>query len=319
MTASTFAPTLTHWRPRVGKPAVAGPLAVFPLFGPAPGLAYRSLAQAAPLGATVTETPGGGSVNDLLATNPTGLPLLLYEGEEVLGAQQNRTFDVSVLVPAGAKLAVPVSCVEHGRWEGARHAEAMRPAPQAAYPELRRRKSAALRARVAAAGPMRADQSEVWYEVAAKAERLAAPAPTVAMHDVYEHRRTSLADLAVNVPLHPQQLGALAAIGGRCVVLDCVSRPDVFASLHGPLLQGYALDALDAAAVPAPPLAAAEAFVGAIRAAALDVRDGVGLGRFARFATPPVAGTALLVDDEVVQLTAFAEHGRPIRRPSRRR
>src|SRR2546427_144353 len=110
---------------RIGDPGVAGPLAVFPLFGPEPRLAYRSFAQAAPLGAAVTEMLGGASVNDLVVSNPTDLPVLLYEGEEVLGAQQNRTFDVSVLVPAGAKLTVPVSCVEHGRWEGTRHAESL--------------------------------------------------------------------------------------------------------------------------------------------------------------------------------------------------
>src|SRR5205085_795989 len=39
----------------IGEPDIAGPLAVFPLFGPEPRLAYRSFAQAAPLGATVTE------------------------------------------------------------------------------------------------------------------------------------------------------------------------------------------------------------------------------------------------------------------------
>ena len=63
-----------------------------------------------------------------MVVNPTDVAVLLYEGEEVLGAQQNRTFDVSVLVPAGASVRVPVSCVEHGRWESARHDEAFRPA-----------------------------------------------------------------------------------------------------------------------------------------------------------------------------------------------
>ena len=41
------------------------------------------------------------------------------------------------------------------------------------------------------------------------------------------------------------QLGALVAIGGRFSVLDWVGRADVFAALHGPLVQGYALDALE--------------------------------------------------------------------------
>src|SRR4051812_10503299 len=215
----------------LGDPDVAGPLAVFPLFGPEPSLNYRSLAHAAPLGATVSETEGHAMVSDLVVTNPTDLPVLLYEGEEVLGAQQNRTFDVSVLVAAGSKLTVPVSCVESGRWDGARHAETMAPAPQAAYPALRQRKSTALRMHVAQGLEARADQSEVWSEVADRATRVGAAAPTGAMHDVYEHRRSSLDDLLAAVHLHDGQLGALVAIGGRCVVLDHVSRPDVFAVL----------------------------------------------------------------------------------------
>src|SRR3954470_15261884 len=143
---------------RVGDPDVAGPLAVFPVFGGEPRLAYRSFAQAAALGASVTELPGGASVNDLLVHNPTSLALLLYEGEEVLGAQQNRTFDVSVLVPAGSKVHVPVSCVEAARWDGARHAEAFRPAPQTAYPELRRLKNQHVRRSLAAGAGPRAEQ-----------------------------------------------------------------------------------------------------------------------------------------------------------------
>src|SRR3954462_820980 len=71
---------------RVGEPDVAGPFAVFPLFGPEPRLAYRSFAQAAPVGVTVAETPGFATVSDLVVTNPTDLPVLLYEGEAVLGA-----------------------------------------------------------------------------------------------------------------------------------------------------------------------------------------------------------------------------------------
>src|SRR5439155_1565114 len=107
----------------------------------------------------------------------------------------------------------------------------------------------------------RADQGEVWSEVAAKAVRLAAVSPTGAMHDIYEHQRASLGDLIRAVRLHDGQLGAVAAIGGRCVVLDHVSRPDVFAALHAPLLQGYALDALEASDRPAPSREEAEAFV----------------------------------------------------------
>src|SRR6185503_1662091 len=93
---------------RLGTPQHAGALTVFPLFGGEPTTEYLSFAQAQAAGATISELPQGASVNDLIVVNPTPLPVLLFEGEEVLGAQQNRTFDVSVLVPASSTLRVPV-------------------------------------------------------------------------------------------------------------------------------------------------------------------------------------------------------------------
>ncbi len=126
---------------RVGDPDVVGPLAVFPVFGAEAELSFESFAQGRERGVRIGELESGASVNDLVVENPGDTAVLLFEGEEVLGAQQNRTFDVSVLVGAGAKLRVPVSCVEAGRWQGSRHSESFAPAPQAAYPRMRRLKA----------------------------------------------------------------------------------------------------------------------------------------------------------------------------------
>ncbi len=108
------APTLSRYatgRLQVGDPDVAGPLAVYPLTGASPELDYLGFAQAIGSGLAIKEVADGALVNDLVVLNPTPHHVLLYEGEEVRGAQQNRTFDVSVLVPAGAHLGVPVSCI----------------------------------------------------------------------------------------------------------------------------------------------------------------------------------------------------------------
>jgi hypothetical protein len=314
---------------QVGEPDVHGPLAVFPLLGPPPVAEYVAFADGVARGLVVKEIGGGASVNDLVVLNPTEVDVLLYEGEEVLGAQQNRTFDVSVLVPAGMSLRVPVSCVEHGRWDGARYAEAFVPAPQAAYPSLRAMKNRAARERAAAGLDARADQGAVWDEVAAKSGRLDVESPTGAMHDLYEDRRDSLAGFESGICLRDGQTGAVVAIGGRIAVLDHVSRPDAFATLHGPLVQGYALDALEArtegASAPPPSSGEARAFVEQIAAARVSRHDGIGRGIDVRFAGPGASGAGLVAGDELVQLTAFAETDEAasprtrIRRPSRRR
>ena len=59
-------------------------------------------------------------VPTLVATNDGDTPVLLVEGETVVGGQQDRTLNVSVLVPAGASVEIPVSCVQAGRWNGGR-------------------------------------------------------------------------------------------------------------------------------------------------------------------------------------------------------
>jgi hypothetical protein len=119
----------------------------------------------------------------------------------------------------------------------------------------------------------------------------------------------------------------LAAIGGRFVVLDHVSEVEAFAALHGPLVQGYALDALEAPDGAPPSIEDARDFIELLLAAPCTLGRAVGLGEGLRFAFSGLAGTGLIVDGEVVTVTAFAEdpgHDGPavagrVRRPSRRR
>jgi len=298
---------------RVGEPDIAGNLAVFPLFGPDPGLDYLSFAQGRSLGFNVGELEGGASVNDLLVHNPTPKNVLLFEGEEVLGAQQNRTFDVTVLVGTGKKLKAPVSCMEHGRWDGSRHGERFVPSPQTAEPRMRRMKAIQTAERVALGMEARASQSEVWGRIAETSGRLGAHSPTAAMHDVFESRRDQLAAAAEKIRLHQGQVGAIVAIAGELTVLDYISRPAVYATLHGPLVQGYALDALDSQLDDEPDHEADDsaADLGTARGFTLlatdaliaNRRPGVGLGEEVRFAANGVTGSGLVHDDELVQLS----------------
>ena len=193
----------------LGEPDISGPMAVYPVFGAPPSLGYISMARAHGQGFTVKEMPGGASVRDLIVSNPGPEPVLLFEGEEVLGAQQNRTFDSSILVPAGAEQRVPVSCVEAGRWDGSRHSEEFRPARHSSHPDLRREKaSQAARAREAGM-EARADQGRVWDHVASKSMSMGVNSATGSMNDVYENRRQELDDLAGSAdrPNHPGTLG----------------------------------------------------------------------------------------------------------------
>ena len=281
---------------RIEPPDVAGPLAVFSIVTPEPQLAYVSFAEGSARGVRITELPGGASVNDLLVVNPLDVPVLLYEGEELLGAQQDRTVDAAVLVPAGATMPVPVSCVEQDRWDLSRHDEAFAPSPQAAFPTLRARKSQRMRSALAAGAPARADQAEVWATVGPGA-----------MADEFRDRGAALQRLAGAVTRRPGQTGAIAAIGGRFVVADFVSRSDVWAAVAGPLVRGYALDALRAPAgrTPAPTAEDALDWFGDAVATAAHRAPATGLGERVHFQGPRASGTGLAVGDHLVQVGVY--------------
>src|SRR5262249_29869441 len=176
-------------------------------------------------------------------------------------------------------------------------------------------------------GPARASQPQVWEEIEQRADRLNADAPTRALHDVYESRRSELRRFHDAIKLRDGQSGTLVALAGRFAILDWVCRPEVFGSRHPAWLQGYALDALEADQAPAPPISEAEDFVSFALRAGVTERDGTGLGREVRFSGRDGLGSGLVVGQELVHLTVHAQGPpadhpsttRRIRRPSRRR
>ena len=65
---------------------------------------------------TVEEVSESGSVPNLLVENKGDIRILFIEGEELVGAKQNRVLNTSVLIAAKSRVKIPVSCVEAGRW-----------------------------------------------------------------------------------------------------------------------------------------------------------------------------------------------------------
>lgn len=313
------AATLADLLPRdlaLGEPDVAGPLVVFPVLAAQGALEYRSFAEATALGFGLHELDPP-SVGDLRASNPLDAPVLLFEGEEVRGAQQDRTVDVTVLVEAGGEVRIPVSCVEQGRWDGTRHGEAFAPSPDLAFPALRAAKSRHARLAAAAGREARADQGEVWRTVG---ERGGGASETGAMSGAFAAHEDEVAQLERAVSRRDGQVGALACIGGRPAVLDLLSRSDVFAALFRPLVRGYCLDAVQQADGGAgdPDTAG---FLRAAGELAVARRPSPGMGEAVHGAGAGAGASGLVVGDELVQLSVFAEQ-RPtsrILRPSRRR
>jgi len=103
---------------QVGEPRRFKNLEVFPLFpsrnvGP-DFLALKQALEQRKI--VITETTESGSVPQLKVTNRGNEFVLLIDGEELMGAKQNRVLNTSILIKGQSEITIPVSCTEHGRW-----------------------------------------------------------------------------------------------------------------------------------------------------------------------------------------------------------
>jgi hypothetical protein len=278
----------------------------------------------------VTELQAGGSVLELRLENNADLPVLLVDGEELVGAKQNRVLNLTILAPAKRTTTIPVSCVEAGRWNMA--SPDLKTADHFMYSLGRGERVTHVTASMRSNGTRRSDQGAVWKNIAAKAARLEASSPTGAMSAIFERHANSVEEFARAFTWQEGQCGVGFGIGGRILGLEIFDHPEVMRRFFQKLIRSYALDALDALDAPAEnetaSVEAVCALVTQIGAAQSFSEQALGLGKDVRFNGSEISGAALWAQERFVHICTFAKNGKSsdaasfwtrITRPSHRR
>src|SRR5262249_37990635 len=96
----------------IGQPTSHRSLAVYPLKADrhVAAVHYLVLDDAIKSGAfRITEVSAGGSVPQLRAINETTTAVFLLDGEQLIGAKQNRVLNLSVMLAAKSETEIPVA------------------------------------------------------------------------------------------------------------------------------------------------------------------------------------------------------------------
>ena len=294
-----------------GEPLSHLNLTIIPLKGNGqPPIDYVLGADAIEAGTlTVTEVDESGSVPELIVTSTADEKVLLLDGEELIGAKQNRILNTSILLPPRAnKVKIPVSCVEQGRW---RHVSAAFAMGSYSPSRLRARKSRHVSRSLMEHGVAASDQGEVWEEVEDVVAEAQAASPTMAMADAVEQRRESL-DRYTEALQYPEGVrGVLVAIDGKFAALDIFEKPDVLQRIWQRLVTGYALDAIRTPGEEHEPIEpeAVGKIMEQVAEVACEPCPSVGIGEDWRFESEAVIGQALVAEDACVHLSAFPNLG----------
>jgi hypothetical protein len=293
----------------VGPPYASGDLTMWPLLGGnGPEPCYDLAAAAFAAGTlTVREVSEGGAVPTLRVVNRGSRPVLFLDGEQLVGAKQNRVLNVTVLVAAGSSLDVPVSCVEQGRWHY--HQRDFAADDYLMNSALRARKmrdvSRTLRQRGSRAG----NQGAVWDGIAETARSMDAPSPTGAMRDTYRRHHAPLESHVRDLAPVDRQVGAIFAAHGRFLGLEAFDAHATLAAMLPKLVRSHALEALDhrRGRPDDPDGDDLGLFLDAVGDLAMERYPAVGLGHEYRLGGPGLQGGALEVDGVVLHVSVLVD------------
>lgn len=249
----------------------------------------------------ITEISEGGSVAELVVENKLDVRVFLMDGQELVGAKQNRILNTDVLIPAKSTLRIPVSCVEQGRWHHVSHSFS---SGRSASHRTRAAKLARVHKNLKQDGRHDADQGEVWKEVAMSVAHSGAASPTGALSDAYAKRETDLREFRRSLQLPEEAVGVAVFHGGRFQGLDLFDRHSTLQYFWESLVDSYAIDLLEAPVDPVQPATDEGKEIRAVLDRCIKGKwesfDPAGEGKEWRYEGRHLAAASLVWNDEVV-------------------
>ena len=242
-----------------GEPIVIDEYSFYPIFNKETStLSYISLQEAFRRSQSgqgkfiISEVSELGAVNSLTVINELDECVLILDGEQLRGAKQNRSINVTTLIRAKNKVIIPVSCIESGRWHGNSRVFEGKDTRTDMPSDIRSRKIEGI-VKLASKDIERgfepsymSIQSEVWDEIHRKNLSFKVHSRTDNLSDISQSNGYKIVEkVAANVHLLDKQTGVIAFKGGIFLGMDYISSPKVFSDNFNSLLHSFLLSSLE--------------------------------------------------------------------------
>lgn len=286
---------------KLGAPVHSDDLTVFPVFSTnhKQEVSLLEIEQAINQHlAEVTEVTEGGHVPELLIHNKSECDVIIFDGEELTGAKQNRIVNLTIVVPALTHLTIPVSCVEQGRWNY--RSRKFGSKSSFAYPSMRSRKFDKVKRNVKESNSFAADQREIWNDIEEKSIHFCVASDTMAMEDVLYSAIGSADREPLEIEHQENQIGYLAFIRGGFAGADIFGSVGHCKRKLKRLVESYHFDSLDKRTDYFK--TSAENVLSQIQNTTHEKSETVGKGEDYRFETENLQGVWKFVDGQIPHL-----------------
>ena len=272
------------------------------------------------------------TVGTVLARNNSNIPLILIDGDEIVGAKQNRIMNRSLIIPPNSSMHVSVSCTEQGRWHYGRQRRIFDDIDNIPRENFRDNINvysedfeelggeehfdcsdfaADLNTRIDKSYNLFEDrncQSGVWSSISDLERKTAFRSRTSALNDNYENHRVIHNEFLKHFKMDFGQSGAIFIINGQIKGFELFCNPSVYQDYHEKIFRSYIMEAMindSSCYSPNISFYELEAFLREISKAEFRHSRSKGIGRHMNFANKYGTGSVLIDGRNLVHINYF--------------
>ncbi len=227
---------------RIGEAKENGFVKIYPLFCDEDEIECVSLDDSIKRRyAVIKEIDAVGSVPEITFVNKSDMKIFIWEGEEFIGAKQNRSPNVSILIDKKTAANIPVTCIEQGRWEY--KSQKFKTSKSTMPNNLRRFKNASVTVGLNHSERYLSDQYEVWKEIENYMKEAKAESKTMDLNEIVEKDEKKWNERIKDFPVEKGQKGFIVFIDDYIVGAEYLSNAKTFKKLYSKMLSSYLAEA----------------------------------------------------------------------------
>ena len=255
----------------------------------------------------ITEVSESGSVPTLRVINNSSKKLFIMDGEELVGAKQNRIVNTSMLLGGNSSFDVPVSCTEKGRWKY--NSRKFQDSGIVMSSKARYAKSERVTKSLRRMEGYNANQSSIWKDIEKMHRKYSTSSNTRAMKDAFLQKQNDIQEYLDAFPIQENQKGMFVFQNGKLVGGEYVSNAKVYGDLHEKLLKSFSIEAMhdkiDYQADPFDLIQEASRNLNSLKDATATVHKPVGLGSDIRLEADKAKASVLEYDNEDLHISIY--------------
>ena len=171
-------------------------------------------------------------VNTVIVKNHSVTPLILIDGEEIIGGDQNRIVNSTILIDAESEMKIPVSCSEKHRWA---FKSEFKQSDYIANYKTRRAKEYASRV-------SSSFQDVIWSSIDSLEMEQDFASPTSAMDGSYENIKAAHNQIIKQFKIIDGQTGVLIMVDGQFTGFELFLNSEIYREFHEKILKSYLID-----------------------------------------------------------------------------